>query len=327
MNVRSVLAGIEPHFMPAAPALRPAVLRVATGLYTACYLGRRVKMFSRIHRGDASMFAPVGPCRILKQPLPPRMADALVWAEVAANAAYTAGLGYRVTGPLHAALLTWTLSYRNSWSMVFHNDNNLVLHTAVLGAAPAADALSLDSLLRSGTLVPRRYGWQYGLPATVMSAVTACTYLVSGVAKVSGPMGWKWASGGGLRGQVAADGLRKELLGSHAAALGLKLYERKGLFTLLAVGALVIELAAPLALANRRLGQAFAVAAFGMHWGIYAVMGIRFRYNQSGVMYLCFFPVGRTLQKGYPLPHCNTSGKVNSLPHLQTSVSRSSLPH
>lgn len=38
-----------------------------------------------------------------------------------------------------------------------------------------------------------------------MSVETASTYLVAGVAKVSGPMGWKWASGEGLRSQIAAD--------------------------------------------------------------------------------------------------------------------------
>ncbi|EMY32503.1 hypothetical protein D477_019853 [Arthrobacter crystallopoietes BAB-32] len=298
MTIHGLLAKLERHIMPAAPALRPAALRLATGLYTAHYLGRRVKMLGRIHRGDTSMFAPVGPCRILKKPLPPKVADALVWAEIAANAAYTLGWQHKVTGPLHAGLLTWTLSYRNSWSMVFHNDNNLVLHTAVLGAAPAADALSLDALRRSGTLLPQRHDWRYGLPATVMSAVTTATYLVAGVAKVTGPMGWNWASGEGLRSQVAADGLRKELLGSRAAGLGMRLYPHKGIYTALAVGSLVIELAAPLALANRRLGQVFAVAAFGMHWGIQAVMGIRFRYNQSGVMYLSFFPLGRAL-RGY----------------------------
>jgi len=37
------------------------------------------------------------------------------------------------------------------------------------------------------------------------------------------------------------------------------------------------------------------VNAFGMHWGIRAIMGIRFRYNMSGVMYASFFPVERVL--------------------------------
>nr|MBA2550921.1 hypothetical protein [Nocardioidaceae bacterium] len=52
-----------------------------------------------------------------------------------------------------------------------------------------------------------------------------------------------------------------------------------GLFRLLAVGSLVIELAAPLALLDRRLGRAWAVGAFGLHWGILALMGIKFRHQ------------------------------------------------
>ncbi len=219
------------------------------------------------------------------------MADAIFYTGLAADAAFTLGVRHRVTGPAHAALLLWTLSYRNSWSMTFHSDNNLVLHTAVLGLSPSANALSVDAPhLGSG-----RQHWRYGVPSHLISAVTAATYLVAGVAKVKGPLGWSWASGESLRSQIAADGLRKELLGSSAAPAGVRMYAHTGLFRLLAAGSLALELAAPLALLDRRLGRLWAVNAFGMHWGIRAIMGIRFRYNMSGVMYASFFPVERVL--------------------------------
>lgn len=54
----------------------------------------------------------------------------------------------------------------------------------------------------------------------------------------------------------------------------------------MAGGSLALELLAPAALLDRRLGRAWSVAAFGMHWGIKAVMGITFRHQMSGVMYL-----------------------------------------
>jgi hypothetical protein len=52
---------------------------------------------------------------------------------------------------------------------------------------------------------------------------------------------------------------------------------------------MAIELGAPLALAHRGLGQVWALAAFGMHWGIYFLMGIKFRYQQSGLIFAPFF--------------------------------------
>ncbi len=293
MRLRSVWRAVESRVLPAASATRPAVLRLVTGAWTAYYLNQRVDMLQKIHRSDPRLFAPVGPCRILRRPVPPAVADAVMYAELAASLAFTAGLRHRVVGPAQAGLLLWTLSYRNSWSMIFHNDNNLVLHTAVLGLSPSADSLSVDAVLAHGRFEPQLRDWRYGLPSRLINAVTTATYLVAGVAKLKGPLGWSWATGESLRSQIAADGLRKELLGSSAAPLGLRLYGRTGLFRLLAVGSLVIELAAPVALLDRRLGRAWAVGAFGLHWGIYALMGIKFRHQLSGVIFASFFPVDR----------------------------------
>lgn len=38
-----------------------------------------------------------------------------------------------------------------------------------------------------------------------------------------------------------------------------------------------------------------ALGAFGMHWGILAVMGIKFRYQLSGVTFASWFDVERAL--------------------------------
>ncbi len=279
--------------MPPAPATRPAVHRVLLGTYTAVYLGKRVRMMRKIHTTSPDLFAPVGPVRVLRRPLPPTVADCLLCAELAADALFTIGAWHRVTGPMHAASLLWTLSYRNSWSMVFHSDNTMVLHTAVLGLTPSADALSVDALARHGRagLLPTEPDWRFGWPARLCSAVTAAAYLLAGLAKIKGPLGWAWASGESLRSQIAADGLRKELLGSSAAPLGVRLYQQTGLWRLMAVGSLAIELLAPLALLDLRLARVWAVSAFGMHWGIRAVMGIRFRYQMSGVAYASYAPL------------------------------------
>lgn len=56
----------------------------------------------------------------------------------------------------------------------------------------------------------------------------------------------------------------------------------------MAAVSLIVEIGAPLAVLDRRLGWLFSSAAFSMHWGIKAIMRITFPYNLSGVVYLPF---------------------------------------
>ena len=136
---------------------------------------------------------------------------------------------------------------------------------------------------------------RYAAAVRGLQLVPAVNYFLAGYAKVKGPLGWKWADGEVLRGQIAADGLRKELLGTPASGLGVALFGQRALFTAMAAGSLAIELVAPLVLVDRRVARAWAAGAFAMHWGIYALMGIRFRHNLSGVVYLPFLPVERAV--------------------------------
>jgi len=126
-----------------------------------------------------------------------------------------------------------------------------------------------------------------------MNCVCASTYFLAAVAKLKGPLGRRWASGEALRAQVAVDGLRKELLGAGASPMSYRLYDQTRLFGLLAAGSLVLEAIAPTTLADRRAGQMWALNAFAMHWGIFALMGIRFRYQMSGVAFAPFFAIER----------------------------------
>lgn len=70
-------------------------------------------------------------------------------------------------------------------------------------------------------------------------------------------------------------------------------YRHQGLFTFFAAGSLVLELGAPLALLDRRLGRPWARATFGMHWDIRMIMGVRFRYHLSGVSLAGWFDLER----------------------------------
>ncbi len=293
-----------------APPARLAVLRILAGGYCVRYLWRRRAMLRRVSKLDASLFDPVGVVR-LRQPLDPRAFRGLLATTLATNLAFVLGWRYRYTGPGFAASLLALLSYRNSWSMVYHNDNVLVMHILALGLSPAADALSvdarsfgtppprrlrrgLDRLVRRESAAPARGAeghWRYGWPIRLMNVATVLTYFVAGVAKLKGPLGVGWAKGESLRSQVAVDALRKELLGDGAPPLAFSLYDRVALFRLLALGSLVVEVGAPLVLLDRRLARAWALNALAMHWGIFFMMGIKFRYQLSGLQFVPFFDV------------------------------------
>lgn len=277
---------------PIADASRPAVLRIGVGAYSVTQQVRRRKMFRSLHRQDPKRFKPVGVVSVLKRPLPPRVADAVLDLSLVTNVLATAGVAHRITGPANAALQWWTLTYRNSWGMIFHHDNMMLLHQSVLGVTRSADSLSVDALLRDGELLPERSGRTYGAVAPAMNVATCAIYLISGVAKVRSPRGWKWASGDTLRDQIAADALRKEVFGSTPPETARHVESSGTPFGVLAAVSLAVELGAPAALAHPRLGQLFAVGAWGMHWGIRRMMGIKFSYNTSGVAYLSFFPWG-----------------------------------
>ncbi|WP_257202918.1 hypothetical protein [Corynebacterium cystitidis] len=280
---------------PAARAERPAVLRIGVNGFSALHNALRRPTMRNIHRQPANRFHPVGVCRVLDKPLDPKVADAVFDTAQVVNALAVVGLAHRVTGPANALLQLWTITYRNSFGMILHNDNTLVLQQMAVGFGPSADALSVDALIREGRLIPDKYSRSYGGVNTLANIAATAVYFISGVAKVRSDYGWGWASGVALREQIAADAVRKEVLGSQAPENAKRLYNAKGPFGVLAAGALAVELLAPLALFNRTVGKLFSLAACAMHWGIWLVMGIKFKYNMSGVSYLGYFPVGPQL--------------------------------
>jgi len=93
-------------------------------------------MLQEISRTDPELFRPVGMARPLVRPGHPRSSGPPRSAWWRPTSPFVLGWRHRVSGPLFAALLLWTISYRNSWSMVFHSDNVLVLHAAALASPP-----------------------------------------------------------------------------------------------------------------------------------------------------------------------------------------------
>ena len=293
--LKSLFARLSAFWHNPMPPERLAVVRIAVGLYSLYYLLPRWKMFYGIARTSPELFDPVGIARLLESPLPPILLDGLYLLTVAAALAVTIGLTIRISGPLFALSLLALLCYRNSWSMILHMHNGLVVHALIIGFTPSADVWSFDSWRKQRSTSARRRAaiapsWRYGWPIQLVTATALVSYLLSGVAKAVGPQGLEWATGATLRAQIAVNAIRYDVLtevGSTPLFHGL--FAHEWIFWLMGIGTFVLELGAPVALLHRGVGRLWAIAALGLHWGIFFTMGIKFRYQMSGAAFVAFF--------------------------------------
>jgi hypothetical protein len=290
-----------------APAERLAALRLLIGSCALFYLLVRAGHLIGAAFMPERQFHPVGPVVLLDAPLPAGVAIALVVASVVAGVAFVAGWRFRVMGPLFAALLLWVTSYRNSWGMVFHTENLMVLHVVVLGLAPAADVLSADRRVRRGD-AHGRYGWAIRL----MCALTVATYFIAGVAKLQ-HAGLEWVTSDTLRNYVAYDNVRKAELGAGYSVIGAFLVRYDVLFPPIAAVSLGLELGAPLALLHRRVAAWWVAGAWGFHVGVLVIMAIVFHYPLLGFAYLPFFRVERLVDRLGP-PVVRWAARVRGRP-------------
>jgi predicted DCC family thiol-disulfide oxidoreductase YuxK len=286
---------LEAIWFPALSPSRLATVRILAGLFALWYTASRYSMMLKIAAAEPALFEPVGVVAWLSVPLPLAWVQCLLAFTLLANVAFIAGWQYRISGPAFGISLLILLCYRNSWSMIYHSDNAMVVHILILGCSRAADVLSLDSLLRQRRVAPAmdQPHWRYGWPVQLICAVTLATYFLSGAAKLLSSSGLAWIFGESLRSQVAVDAIRKELLGASSSELAFVLYDQVWIFTVLGAFSLAIELLAPLALLHPRLGYLWAANTFLMHWGIFMLMNITFRYQLTGFLFLSFLPLER----------------------------------
>ncbi|MBQ0735560.1 DCC1-like thiol-disulfide oxidoreductase family protein [Aquimarina celericrescens] len=279
---------IAVHSFQKMPPQRLALLRIATGLFCLWYLVDRFGMLQRMVKKQNN-FEPIGVLSWMDRPLSPEIFWWISIGVIALNLFYIIGWKFKVTGPLFAIILLLYFTYRNSWSMIYHNYNALIIHILILGFVASADAFSIDALKNKGK--PQIIHWQYGWPVQLICIVTVGSYLLSGIAKLAGDLAWDWVSGTAMRSQVAVDAIRKEMLGDQAAPLFDVLFEFTWVFTIMGILTFILELGAPLALIKRRFGKIWAILTLMMHWGIFFMMGITFIYQMSGLLFLSFFEV------------------------------------
>ncbi|HEX6421065.1 MAG TPA: hypothetical protein VFZ77_21355, partial [Acidimicrobiales bacterium] len=201
----SPLARAEAWLLAPAPPARLAVLRVLVSAYAAAWALVRLPEHLAHTGQPAHRWQPVGVLAPLGSPPPDA---AVVAAAVAAPVlALLAAVGWRhgATGPAAALAVLALATLDSSWGQVFHTENLMVLHLAILAVTPAAaDALAPGRRGRAGARPDGRHGW----PVRLAALVVVLTYLVTGIAKVR-MGGLAWVDGDTLRHIVAHDNLRK----------------------------------------------------------------------------------------------------------------------
>ncbi|NVB36920.1 HTTM domain-containing protein [Pseudenhygromyxa sp. WMMC2535] len=282
------LAALERWWLPTAPALRLASLRVLVTAFALTWLGILGPLLTANLRFPAARFEPVGVLAMFSAPPPAALVVGLWLATLAAGVAALLGWRFRVSGPLFALGLLWVTSYRNSWGMIFHTENLVVLHALILALTPASDSWSLDARRRGGPApaASPAYGWGPKLMATV----TVLAYLIAGVAKLRNA-GAPWLEGEVLLSHVAWDNLRKIELGDLHSPLGAWLSRYPAIFVPLAWASMVLELGAPLAIIHRKLAWPWAVGMWSFHLGVLMIMAIMFPYPLSAVAFAPLFAI------------------------------------
>lgn len=278
-------------FLRPLPPERLALVRILVGLFGLIYLMVRIPAFVRLGSMPARDFDPVGPLMMLPGPVPTGLLLVALGTGLLSGVGFVRGAKYRWSGPAFALSLVFLTSYRSSFGMIFHTENLLVIHAALLALVPA------DLVLAPGrpmTAAPdQRTGW----PLQVLGLATTLTYLLAGIAKLDG-LGLAWTEGQVLMGHVAYDALRKMSVGGGYSTFGAWLLAYPAVFGPLATLSLVVEIAAPLALLHRLVGMIWCGLAWSFHLGVLALMLIGFPYPLTGVGFASFFPVERLLRVG-----------------------------
>jgi len=290
------LSTLDAWFFGSVPAQRIGWLRFGVGTYAVIYLLARLGHLNAAAQYPAAAFAPVGIVSWLSGPLSPFWVHAGYALTLLLAVVFTLGIAHRVAAPAFALLLTWVLSYRHSFGMIFHTDNLLVLHVACLSLAPEAGSALRVPWSRSSTKTAEteRSGWVI----RVCAMVTVASYVVAAVAKLR-ITGVDWALGDVLREHIAYDAIRKIELGSIHSPIGPWLVPHAWLFPPLAAFSLATELLAPLALLGGRIALGWCLAAWLFHLGVLALMAIAFPYPLSGCAFLAFFPLERWLDAAF----------------------------
>ena len=279
---------VDTWIAPFAPT-RLAALRILICGFGTVWVAARAAYWLDLATLPKARWYPVGLFGGWDGPPAAESIAALVVVAALSGIAATAGWRFRWTAPCFAASLLVLTTFGQSWSQIFHTENLLVLHVAILAFSPAADVWSIDDRRRGSTADPpvrSAHGW----PVRLMGAVTAMTYLAAGIAKLR-IGGAAWIAGEALANHVATDNLNKIRLGDTHSPIAGWLVARSWVFTPMAWASLLIELSAPAAVAFRRTRMWWVAGAWLFHVGVLALMAIVFPYQLLGLAFAPYVAV------------------------------------
>jgi hypothetical protein len=273
---------------------RLATLRILVGAYATIYSIVRLWYLLDLSTLDDERFFGTGILTVLDKPPSASLVLPVGLITIVACAAMTVGWRYRISAPVAAVFLLCTTTYGNSWGQVFHTENLMLLHFAVLAVVPAADyyVLGRRTNATSAESSDERYGW----PIKLMVALIVLTYVAAGVAKLR-IGGLAWIDGDVLRHQVAFDNLRKIRLDDIHSPLGTWLVQIGWVWVPVGFATLLIELSAPVAFVQNRIRYLWVGAAWLFHVGIATMMAITFPYHLTGIAYAAIMPTDRIAER------------------------------
>ncbi len=281
-----------------APPERLAGLRIAVGVFVVIYLIGRLPVFLALGARPAADFDGVGVLAPLASPPTGAAVTVIYIAALTTGIAATIGWRYRPSVIAFALALLVLTTLRSSWGQLLHFENLMVLQVLVLAASPAADAWSVDAC-RSNAPQPDgtttssiRYGW----PIALAGLVTIVTYVITGIAKLRYG-GVDWVSGETLQNHIAYSAARLDLLGGNPPVLAEFAVRQEWILGTFALGAVLIELSAPVVLIGRRSRNAWVIAAWVMHVGIFLTMAVGFPSPLFGVAFAPFFALERVVPR------------------------------
>ncbi len=257
---------------------RFAILRALIAGYAAVWTAVRAPALLDPLDYAARRLDPVGPLAFLDAPVADVFLVGAVIATPIAAALLALGCHERWSGPAAAIGFLFVTTYRNSWGQLFHTENLVALHLAVLALASFSPPTDDED------------GRRWAVEA--MAVLTVGTYFLAGVAKwrISGTA---WLDGDVLRHQIAFDNARKEILGDTSSPFAGWLLRHGWLLGPAAVASVLVELAAPLALLRGRVAAVWCGLALLFHWAVLAFMAILFPYHLLGIGLAPLLPVER----------------------------------
>lgn len=299
-----MIALVDRWLLAPAPAERLAALRVLICGFVVAYLVVTIGEFDRVANRAAIEFEAVGIIRLIDSPV----SSWIVWAAfigaVVSGVAATLGAWFRLSGPTFAVLVLIWASYHSSWGQMLHFEHLFTIHVLILAFSPAADAWSVDARsldarsldARRGNEPPVGLATRFGWPIRLMALATAITYVIAGIAKVR-IGGIAWIDGSTLQNHIAYSATRLNLLGGFEPPLAEFVVRQAWMLAPMAVVALVIELAAPVALVGRTARTMWVVSALALHLATAATMLVWFPYQGLGFAFLPFFHVEEPLKR------------------------------